>query len=142
MLGLETSFHEQAFRHTGGSMLASSIGWILVVSGAVTAVAGLTAFLFPGPLLRLGFRVEGGGGSIVFFVRHWGVLLFVMGALILDSAYVPAARAPVLTAASIEKVAIVLLIFFGPLKRTIPMTAIAIADGVFAILYVAYLAGL
>jgi hypothetical protein len=123
-------------------MLASSIGWILVASGAVTAVAGLAALLFPQPLLRLAFRVEGGDGSIVFFVRHWGALLFVMGALIVESAYLPVARAPVLTAAAIEKFVIVWLIFFGPLKRTIPMTAIAIADGVFAILYVAYLAGI
>ena len=122
-------------------MLASSIGWILVGSGIITAVAGLAALLFPHLFLRLGFGVES-TSPFVFFVQHWGVLIFVVGALIVYSAYVPAARAPVLVAATIEKFAIGLLTFFGPMKRTTAMTAIAIGDGAFAILYVAYLAGL
>jgi hypothetical protein len=122
-------------------MLASCIGWILVASGAITAAGGLPALLFPQPFLRLAFRVKSTDAS-VFFVRHWGLLIFVLGALIVHSAYAPIARAPVLTAAAIEKFAFVVLIFFGPVKRTMTMTASAIMDGVFAILYVAYLAGL
>jgi len=123
-------------------MLASSIGWILVGSGVITAGAGLAALLFPDLFLRLGFGVESPSSSLVFFVRHWGVLILVVGALIVYSAYVPTVRAPVLAAAAIEKFAIGLLTFFGPMKRTSAMTAIAIGDGAFAILYVAYLAGL
>ena len=122
-------------------MLASSIGWILVGSGIITAVAGLAALLFPHLFLRLGFGVES-TSPFVFFVQHWGVLIFAVGALIVYSAYVPTVRAPVLVAAAIEKFAIGLLTFFGPMKRTTAMTAIAIGDGAFAILYVAYLAGL
>jgi hypothetical protein len=45
-------------------------------------------------------------------------------------------------AAAVEKFAMGLAVFFGPVKRTTAMTAIAIVDGIFAILYVAYLAGL
>jgi len=123
-------------------MLAASIGWILVVSGVITAGAGLVALLFPHLFLRLGFGVESPISSLVFFVRHWGVLIFVVGALIAYSAYAPTIRAPVLVAAAIEKFAIGLLTFFGPMKRTGAMTAIAMGDGAFAILYVAYLAGL
>ena len=123
-------------------MLASSIGWILVVSGVITAGAGLAAFLFPHLFLRLGFGVESPISSLVFFVRHWGVLIFVVGALIIYSAYAPEIRAPVLIAAAIEKFAIGLLTFFGPMKRTGAMTAMAIGDGAFAILYVMYLSGL
>jgi hypothetical protein len=122
--------------------LASSIGWILVASGAITAAGGLTALLFPQPFLRLGFGVKSTDGATVLFVRSWGVLVFVIGALIVHSAYAPTTRTPVLTAAAIEKLALVALIFFGPVKRTTAMTAIAVIDGVFAILYVAYLAGL
>src|SRR5215470_3281291 len=102
-------------------MLALFIGWILVVSGVITAGAGLAALLFPHLFLRLGF---------------------VVGALIVYSAYAPTTRAPVLAAAAIEKFAIGLLTFFGPIKPTRAMTAIAIGDGAFAILYVAYLSGL
>jgi len=123
-------------------MLASSIGWILVVSGVVTAGAGLAALLLPHLFLRLGFGVETPGSSLVFFVRHWGVLIFVVAALIVYSAYAPTIRGPVLVAAAIEKFAIGLLTFFGPMKPTSAMTAIAIGDGAFAILYVAYLSGL
>jgi len=123
-------------------MLASSIGWILVASGIITAGAGLAAFLFPRLFLRFALGVESPIGSLLFFVRHWGVLIFAVAALIVYSAYAPAVRAPVLAAAAIEKFAIGLLTFFGPVKRTTVMTAIAVGDGAFAILYVAYLAGL
>jgi hypothetical protein len=123
-------------------MLASSIGWILVASGLISAGAGLAALLFPHLSLRLGFGVESPLSSLVFFVRHWGVLILAVAALIVYSAYAPTVRAPVLAAAAIEKVAIGLLTFFGPMKRTSAMTAIAIGDGAFAILYIAYLAGL
>jgi hypothetical protein len=117
-------------------MLGASIGWILLASGAATAAAGFTALFFPGPLSRLAFGVESVDDATVFFIRHWGMLLFVMGGLIVYSASFPATRVAILTAAAIEKFAIVLLIFFGPLRRTTAMTAIALADGVFAILYV------
>ena len=123
-------------------MLASSIGWILVASGVITAGAGLAALLFPDLFLRLGFGVESPSSSLVFFVRHWGVLISVVGALTVYSAYAPTVRAPVLAAAAIEKSAIGLLVFFGPIRRTRCMTTLAIGDGVFAILYVGYLAGL
>jgi len=123
-------------------MLDSSIGWILVVSGVVTAAGGLAAFCIPRPLLRLAFGVSDADAATMFFVRHWGVLIFVVGALIAYSAYAPAARVPALSAAAIEKFAVVGLVFFGPLKRTRVMTAIAAMDGLFAITYVAYLSGL
>jgi hypothetical protein len=129
-------------RTFGGKMLVSSIGWILVASGVITSGGGLAAFFSPHLLLRLGFGVENPASSTVFFVRHWGVLIFVVGGLIAYSAYAPATRTPVLIAAAIEKFAIGLVVFFGPMRRTNAMTAIAILDGIFAILYVVYLAGL
>ena len=97
-------------------------------------------FLFPYLFLRLGFSVESPGSAAVFFVRHWGVLILAVAVLIVYSAYAPIVRPPVLATAAIEKIAIGLLVFFGPMKRTSSaMTAIAIVDGVFAILYVVYL---
>jgi hypothetical protein len=123
-------------------MLTSSIGWILIVSGAATAVGGLAACLFPQPVLQLVFGVKNTDGITMFFIRHWGVLLFVVCGLTVYSAYFPATRTPILTVAVIEKFAIVVLIFFGPAKRTVAMTAVAVMDGTLAILFVAYLAGL
>jgi hypothetical protein len=98
--------------------------------------------LFPAALLRLVFGVGDCGGSTTFFVRHWGMLILAVGALIAYSAYAPMVRPAVLTAAAVEKIAIVALIFLGPLKRTAGMTAVAAIDGGFAAIYIAYLAGL
>jgi hypothetical protein len=123
-------------------MLASSIGWILVVSGIITLAGGMAALLSPALFLRLGFAVESPVSSALFFVRHWGVLIVAVAALILYSAYTPTLRAPILVAAAFEKFAIGLLVFFGPVKRTSAMTAIATVDALFAILYVTYLATL
>jgi hypothetical protein len=122
-------------------VLASSIGWILIVSGIATASAGLGAFLAPGPLLRLAFGVDRPESATMFFARHWGVLICAVGVLVVYSAYVPSARFPILVTGSVEKAAIVVMIFFGPLKRTLAMTAIATMDSLFTILYVAYRVG-
>jgi len=102
----------------------------------------MAALFSPALFLRLGFGVESPASSALFFVRHWGVLIVAVAALILYSAYAPALRAPVLLAAAFEKFAIGLLVFCGPVKRTGAMTAIAAVDGLFALLYVAYLAEL
>ena len=123
-------------------MLTSSIGWILIVSGAATGAGGLAACLFPQQVLQLVFGVKNTDGITMFFIRHWGALLFVVCGLTVYGAYFPSTRAPILTAAVIEKFAIVVLIFFGPAKRTVAMTAVAVMDGTLAILFVAYLAGL
>lgn len=123
-------------------MLTSSIGWILVVSGVATAAGGLAACLFPQPVLQLLFGSKTTDGVTTFFIRHWGALLFVVCALTVYSAYFPATRIPILTAAAIEKFVIVALILFGPAKRTVAMTAVAALDGTLAILFVAYLAGM
>ncbi len=116
-------------------MLGSSIGWILIVTGAVTAGGGLAAFLFPKPVLGLVFGVADPPSSTRFFARHWGVLIFAIGGLLAYAAPAPEIRLPVLIAGALEKFAVVALIFFGPLKRTAPMTAIAAMDGAFAIVY-------
>jgi hypothetical protein len=123
-------------------MLASSIGWILIASGVFTAAGGLATCLFPRSVLRFVFGGDSTDRFTLFFVRHWGALLFAVCALTVYSAYVPATRTPILTASIIEKVVIVGLIFFGPVKRTFAMTAGGTLDGVLGILFIAYLAGL
>jgi hypothetical protein len=117
------------------------IAVLLVASGAATALVGLIAFLAPRAFLRLVLKLDAADGATQFFVRHWGVLLAVVGALIAYAAYAPAARPAILAAAIVEKLVGVLLIFFGPAKRTAPLTAIAVADGILAAFYAALLAG-
>ena len=124
-------------------MSKSFIEWILIISGLITAGSGVVALLFPHFQLRSTYEVDKHPASIaVFFVRHWGVLVFVVGCLIIYCAYAPAIRVPVLIAAVVEKFALGLLVFFGPVKLTSGMTTSAVVDGVFAILYVAAMVGL
>jgi hypothetical protein len=123
-------------------MLASSIGWILVVSGIPTAAAGLAALFSPRTVLGLLFGSTDTNPVTIFFSRHWGALLFVVCSLTVYAGLVPDSRAPILTAAIVEKCIIFVLVFFGPVKPTIALAAIAIMDGVLSVLFAAYLAGL
>jgi hypothetical protein len=122
--------------------LAPWIAWILGISGAVTALGGLLAAAVPRPFLLAVFGVGDADAALAFFARHWGVLIFVVGALLVYAAYDPSVRLPVLLAGAAEKLVIVAMIFFGSLKRTRLMTVAAIADGTFAILYLADIAKL
>jgi hypothetical protein len=122
--------------------LTSSIGWILIISGIGTAAGGLATLFFPQTMLRLVFGAKISDGTTMFFTRHWGALLFGVCALTVYSGYVPTSRVPILTASIIEKIAIVALIFFGPMKRTVAMTIFGTMDGLLGILFAAYLAGL
>jgi len=115
---------------------------VLVVSGVATALAGLAAALVPSFLLPVAFGTIAQMRRRCFSCGTGAVDLFGSERFVFNSAYVPSIRGPVLFAAAVEKFAIGVLVFFGPLKRTLPMTAIALGDGLFAILYVAYLAGL
>ena len=58
--------------------MASSIGWKLIVSGVVSAAGGLAACLFSQPISQLVFGIQSTDGVTMFFVRHWGNLLFVV----------------------------------------------------------------
>ncbi len=97
---------------------------------------------FPTARFAISVGTQSNDGLTMFFVRHWGGLLFVVCGMTVYSAYVPATRVPILTAAIIEKLLIAVLIFFGPAKRTVAMTAIATMDGILAMLFIAYLARL
>jgi hypothetical protein len=119
----------------------SSIGLILIISGLATGGGGLVALLFPRLFSQLVFGVQSPESVATFFIRHWGILIVLFGILIAYGASDPALRIPVLAAAAVEKFALGLLVLLGPVKRTVMMTAMAAMDATFAVLYVAYLAG-
>jgi len=73
--------------------------------------------------------------------RHWGLLIFLVGALLVYSAYDPSTRDPVLVVASLEKIAFAGLVFFGPVNRTSVAAFAAAGDTAFVMLYIAYILG-
>jgi hypothetical protein len=119
-----------------------SVAVLLIASGAATALAGALAVLAPARVYRLAFASEPEGAPTLFLARHWGVLLFVLGALIVWSADAPPARAPILAAAAFEKFAAVLMLLLGLVKPPRLLAAVLAADGLLAIFYVAIIAGL
>jgi hypothetical protein len=122
-------------------MIASNIGLILLVSGIVTAGC-IVVFFAPGAAVRIIFGSTISENLTVLVVRHWGLLVFLMGALIVYAAYHPASRVPILVAACVEKAILIALFAIGGVRWTPGMRVIAVVDGLFTVLYVAYLAGL
>src|SRR3954454_10275042 len=120
-------------------MLEYSIGWILINSGILGAAAGVAALLFPLTVLQILFGSSDTSPATLFFARHWGALLFVVCSLTVYAGLFPDSRGPILTAAAIEKIIIVVLILFGKPGRTSAMVAIAAVDGLLAIVFAVYL---
>ena len=121
-------------------MIGAHIELILIVTGAVTAIA-LLQFIAPAPVLRMIFGEAPTSKVGLAVARHWGLLTFLVGALLIYAAFHSSVRGPVMVVAVIEKAALALGIF-GTSLRSHPAAASAAAgDFLIAIIYVLYLAG-
>jgi len=79
-------------------------GWATLLGGA--------AFVFPMLWLKLG-NVSVTEPAGLFYLRHWGLMVCCLGALIVCAAGRPALRRPVVLAALVEKLGLVLLVALG-----------------------------
>jgi len=122
----------------GDWMLTKWIAVICWVSGGITMLAGIQ-FILPGFFLSTVEHMKVTEPDGIFFVRHWGLLVFVFGALICLAARRPDLRRTVLAAAAIEKLGYVALVALG--WSDLPgLHASALFDGVCVVLYGACLA--
>jgi hypothetical protein len=121
-------------------MLAARIELILLVTGLATAGA-LALSLAPGPVLKLLFGQAPSDALCLFIARHWGLLVGLVGALLIYSAYHAEARVPTLIVATVEKAAFVLGVAASPFRRRPAVLAMALADASMAAVYFLYLAG-
>jgi hypothetical protein len=78
----------------------------------------------------------------IALMRHWGLLVFCFGGLLVYAAYRPEVRKPVLVFTIVEKVALVLGILLLPLPLKSGAYVAAASDATFTALYLLYLAGL
>jgi hypothetical protein len=106
----------------------------LLLTGVATCLA-LVLFLFPRQMLAFGFAIRSPQPIIVLMARHWGLLVFLVGALLVYAAFEPAIRVPTLLVAGVEKTVFASLIFLGPTTRTSRIAPAAAVDAVFALLY-------
>jgi len=121
-------------------MIGAHIEVILIVTGALTAVA-LLQFIAPIPMLRLIYGDAPKDEVSIFLARHWGLLIFLVGALLIYAAFHPALSASATLLAAIEKIALGLGVFGTSLRRHPMLAAIAAGDSLIALVYVLYLAG-
>src|SRR5215470_17199545 len=108
------------------TMIGAHIELILIVTGALTAIALLQS-IAPASLLRMIFGAAPTDEVGLAVARHWGLLTFLVGALLVYAAFHPSVRGPAMVVAVIEKAALGLGVF-GTSFRTRP-AAVAIAAG-------------
>ena len=121
-------------------MIGAHIELILIVTGALTAIA-LLQFIAPTLVFRI-FHDDAPTDEVSLAVaRHWGLLIFSVGALLIYAAFHPLVRGPTMVVAVIEKAALGLGVFGTSLRRHHAASAIAAGDSLIALVYVLYLAG-
>jgi hypothetical protein len=121
-------------------MLAAHIELILLITGVATAGA-LVVFLAPVPVMRVLFGQAPSDALGVFIVRHWGLLVCLVGALLIYAAYHAEVRTPTLIVAIVEKAALVLGLLISPFRQRPTVIAMVLADATMAALYLVYLSG-
>jgi hypothetical protein len=67
-------------------MTGANIELILVVTGAITAIA-LLQFITPAPVLRMIYGKDPADEVGLAVARHWALLVFLVGALLIYAAF-------------------------------------------------------
>lgn len=90
-------------------MITPYIDIILYVTGSLTALM-ILQFLLPKLMLEKVNEVKIPSPAGQFYARHWGLTVFSVGALLVYAGYQPIYREPIILAATIEKIGLVLLL--------------------------------
>jgi hypothetical protein len=121
-------------------VITSNIEVILIVTGVLTATM-LVQFVAPSWTLRHTFGEVPTGTVSIVLARHWGLLLFSVGMLLVYSAFHPMVRQPAVVAASIEKAGFVACVFGTSLRQKPIASMMATGDALMTVVYVLFLAG-
>ena len=120
-------------------MLAAYIKWIMLVSGAMTCTM-VYAAIAPQAMLQRTFGEGVDGPLAELVVRNWGVLIFLVGAMLIYGAFNVAARPLVLTVAAASKVTFIALVLSNGDRYLRGQAGMSIVvDSVMVVLFVAYL---
>jgi hypothetical protein len=122
-------------------MLAAQIELILLITGLATAGA-LVLFLAPVTMMNLLFGQAPSDALGLLIIRHWGLLVCLVGALLIYASYHAEIRIPTLIVAIVEKAAFALGMFLSPLHRRPTVLVVALADAGMAAVYLMYVTGL
>jgi hypothetical protein len=121
-------------------VITANIGIILLVTGAITA-AMLAQFVAPLWVVGHVYGESPSDPPGIALARHWGLLLFCIGALLMYSAFHPPLRRPAVVVASLEKAGFVACVFGTSLRRQRIPALMAAADALMTLVYLLYLSG-
>jgi protein-S-isoprenylcysteine O-methyltransferase Ste14 len=114
---------------------------VLLITGLATA--GIIAAVFAPAAVLAQLCAEPPTDRVgLAITRHWALLVFCVGALLIYAAYQPHVRVPVLVVAATEKIVLAAGVFSLRLPLRPPAYIGAVIDATFAGLYLLYLAGL
>ncbi len=108
---------------------------LLLVTGILTAGAGV-GLIFPRQLLEIFLGDRTNAPTTLLIVRHWGLLVGLVGGLLIYAAYHVEIRVPVMIVAAAEKLVLGGLVIASPLRTRLLTMAIVCADAIMALLYV------
>ena len=115
-------------------MLATQIELILLLTGVATCGA-IVMCLAPAFTMKLMFGQAPSNAISLLIARHWGLLIFLVGALLVYAASHAEIRRPALIIAGIEKAAFAFSVFLSPLRQYRMAFVAAVADASMAALY-------
>jgi hypothetical protein len=121
-------------------MLAAHIEMILLFTGLATAGA-FVLFLAPAAMMKMLFGQAPADALSLLIVRHWGLMVCLVGALLVYAAYHAEIRVPTLVVAIVEKAAFALGMFISPFRQRRTALVMALADAGMAAVYLIYLTG-
>ena len=102
----------------------------------------LVQFIAPSWTVRHTFGEVPSGPATIALARHWGLLLFCVGALLIYSAFHPALRESTVVFASVEKAGFVACVFGTSLRQRRIGVIMATGDAIMVLVFALYLSGL
>lgn len=119
-------------------MLDSYVNILLLVSGIATCTA-LLQFLAPAKFTQTLFEVDISQPGVLMMSRHWSLLAFLVGCLLLSGIAWPVMIPAAMLVAGIEKTVFASLLLFSGAPRSAARWGFALSDYLFALLFFIYL---
>ena len=115
-------------------MIDKHFSKILVITGIITMLP-IVMFFFPWAMLNY-FGLNVGREAGVPFTKHWGLLAFCFGALLVYSAKHFELRRPIVIAAAIEKIGLCVIIAMAWNEPSLQaLRPILFVDGIIVLIY-------
>jgi hypothetical protein len=119
-------------------MVAAQIELVLLITGLATAGA-IVMFLAPVTSMKILFGQSPSDALSLAIARHWGLLICLVGALLVDAAYHAELRVPTMLVAIVEKTAFALGLSLSPFRRRPAVLVMVLADTGMAVVYFVYI---